>query len=230
MQPKDTHFYGRRKGMPLKKGRAESLERALNEFSLPSDVLDAEIIDPVKLFGDFAPQEIAFEIGFGNGEHLVEQAARNPHVGFIGCEPFINGVSAAAKQVVERDLKNIRFYADDALPLLSKFTSGSLSQIFLLFPDPWPKTRHHKRRFIQDVTVTLFARLLKSGGVLRLATDDKNLAEWMLIHTVQNSDFVWTNASDGKWETPPADWVETRYQKKAAEQGRFGKFIDFIRV
>src|SRR5690606_24920798 len=127
---------------------------------------------------------------------------------------------AAAKQVVEHDLKNIRFYTDDALPLLSKFTSGSLDRIFLLFPDPWPKTRHHKRRFVQEHTVSLFARLLKSGGELRMATDDKNLAEWMLLHTVQNTDFHWENAENADWDTAPIDWVETRYQQKAAQQGR----------
>ncbi len=230
MEKREHHFYGRRKGMPLRKARAESLARVLRDFSIPPEILKEEVIDPSALFGAFRSQEIRFEIGFGNGEHLVTQAQQNPGIGFIGCEPFVNGVSAAAKQVAEHDLNNIRFYADDALPLLEKFTSGSLDRIFLLFPDPWPKTRHHKRRFIQSDTVALFARLLKSGGLLRLATDDRNLAEWMLIHTVQNPDFLWKNFADGNWDAAPGDWTETRYQQKAAQQGRLGKFMDFTRV
>jgi tRNA (guanine-N7-)-methyltransferase len=223
------HFYGRRKGKPLHKGRATSLDAVRDRCLIPPVAQELDMLDPAALF-DKNFEKIAMEIGFGGGEHLINQTLLHPDTGFIGCEPFINGLAAAAKEIIEQDLHNIRLYPDDAMHLLTRFPDASLDCVFLLFPDPWPKTRHHKRRFIQPHTVALLARVLRSGGRLVLATDDRNLADWMLLYTVNHKDFVWDRASDGSWSAPPRDWVETRYQQKAAQQGRLAYFITFTRL
>lgn len=223
----ENHFYGRRKGRPLHKGRTDAVTSISGQYILSDDILQQEVIVPSALTGHDTNW---LEIGFGTGEHLIGQAEKNLSVGIIGCEPFINGVSMAAKNIVEKNLTNVCLWADDAMLLLQKFPPASLDRVFLLFSDPWPKTRHYKRRFIQHHTVALLSRLLKPGGQLRLATDDPSLAEWMLLHTVQNPEFSWDNAVNGDWDTVPSDWVETRYQQKAAEQGRLARFIDFTRL
>lgn len=223
---RNRHFYGRRKLRPLHKGRTKALHVVEKEIMLAPDLLLEDQIDPQALCNQ---ENIWLEIGFGNGEHLVQQALDHPAIGFIGCEAFINGVAAASKEIVEKGVENIKLWPDDALPLLAKIKPASLERIFLLFPDPWPKVRHYKRRFIQDFTVDLFASLLKPGGKLSLATDDGPLAEWMLLHVVGNSQFHWDNARNGDWRTPPDDWVETRYQQKAALQGRLAHYLSFTK-
>ncbi len=225
---KDTHhFYGRRKLRAIGKERSEAVEKITGQFILTEDIFEQEVIDPRIVL---QKEKIWFEIGFGNGEHLIGQAQNNPDIGFIGCEPFTNGAAWAAREVVSNNLSNIRIWQDDALPLLSKMPENSLDRVFLLFPDPWPKTRHYKRRFIQTRTVELLSKLIKSGGRLSLATDDKSLAEWMLLHTVSNPDFQWDNWQDGNWSTTPEGWIETRYQQKAVQQGRLAQFLNFTRV
>jgi tRNA (guanine-N7-)-methyltransferase len=225
---KDTHhFYGRRKLRALGKERVDAVEKITGQYILPESILDQDIIDPKALL---QKDTIWFEIGFGNGEHLIGQAQNNPDIGFIGCEPFMNGAAWAAREIVTNDISNVRIWQDDALPLLSRLPEHSLDRLFLLFPDPWPKTRHYKRRFIQTRTIELLARLIKPGGRLSFATDDKSLAEWMLLHTASNPDFSWDNWQDADWSTTPADWVETRYQQKAAQQGRLARFLNFTRV
>lgn len=222
-----AHFYGRRKNRTIKGQRLAALEQVGSEFILPEDLLAQDVIDPRALFPD---REIWLEIGFGDGGHLVGQALANPSVGLIGFEPFLNGVANAASEIVDKNIPNIRLWPDDAVPVLSKMPQASVDRLFLLFNDPWPKTRHYKRRFIQPHIVRLLANLLKPGAQLRLATDDKSLAEWMLLHVVQNPDFVWDHWTNGDWSTPPSDWIETRYQQKAAEQGRLAHYLDFTRV
>lgn len=217
----DKQFFGRRKFRPIRDKREKALEEAIEKFSFPANGALHDV---------FGKKKIWLEIGFGAGEHLAEQAARHPQIGFLGCEPFLNGVSSLAQDLLERDIGNVRLWLDDALPLMKTFPHGSLDRIFLLFPDPWPKTRHYKRRFVQPHTVAEFARLLAPGGRLTMATDDGPLAEWMLLHAVQNPKFTWDNALDGDWSTTPADWVETRYQQKAAQQGRLAHFLNFTRV
>lgn len=217
----DRQFFGRRKFRPIRDGRADALEQVIEQFSLPPQ------INLKNMFGD---RDIWFEIGFGAGEHLAAQAMRHPDIGFIGCEPFLNGVSSLAKNLLENNTQNVRLWLDDALPLLRQLPDASLSRLFLLFPDPWPKTRHNKRRFIQPHTVTELARVIKPGGKLILATDDRPLAEWMLLHVVQNNCFQWDNMRDGDWSTLPDDWIETRYQQKAAQQGRQAHLLSFGRI
>ena len=228
MHDETSHFYGRRKLRAIRQERADAVEQLSEDnYILSETILDQAVIDPRSLVDK---EKIWFEIGFGNGEHLVGQGAKNPDIGLIGCEPFLNGAALAAKDVVVQNLSNVRIWQDDAMPLLLKLADHSLDRVFLLFNDPWPKTRHYKRRFIQPHTVELLARVIKPGGKLRLATDDRSLAEWMLLHTVNNPNFMWDNWATGEWSAAPQDWIETRYQQKAAQQGRLAKFMDFTRL
>lgn len=175
---------------------------------------DGGALDPAALFP--RPQrELWVEIGFGAGEHLAWQAAHHPDVGFIGCEPFINGMSTLLS-LVERDgLDMVRLWPDDARPLLDRLPDGSVGRLFLLFADPWPKLRHHNRRFIQDDTVADLARLLKDDGELRIATDDAPLLDWSLRHVRRNPAFAWTAEGPADWRERTADWPPTRYEEKA---------------
>lgn len=218
MREKAGHFYGRRKGKPLKAGRISSLQ----DTQLIIDDVPTDFLKRYK--------HHVLEIGFGNGEHLVAQAIRHADTGFIGCEAFINGVTACIQDAQQNRVENIRLWAEDAMLLLPQLPPTSFDTIYLLFSDPWPKTRHHKRRFIQKETASLLARLLKPQGVLRLATDDTNLAQWMLLGCVQEPLLHWKNFKNAEWRQAPQDWVETRYQQKAAQQGRLPYFMDFIKL
>ncbi len=173
-------------------------------------------------------RELWLEIGFGGGEHLAQQAARHPDVDIIGCEPFLNGVGSLLRYIEEQDLKNVSVLSGDARPLLDRLPHASVSRIFLLFPDPWPKARHHKRRFIQPETVAAFARVLKPGGRWRFATDWANYADWGLEHAQANPDLEWRAQSPADWTQPPADHITTRYETKGLGDCK-PVFLDFIR-
>lgn len=169
-------------------------------------------IDPQALMPD--AREIWLEIGFGGGEHLAEQAARHPDVLLIGCEPFLNGVGSALRHVEERDLKNVRLHAGDARDIMATMPDACLERVFILFPDPWPKARHQKRRFVQAETLAEIARLLKPGGRLHFVTDWKDYAAWTLERGLKVPELTWlANAADD-WRVAPADHVRTRYQEK----------------
>ncbi len=228
-KPDFLRFAGRRKARPLRGERQRSLEKISQEFYVPP--VDANTkTDPLDFFTSFKPEKLWLEIGFGNGEHMIGQSLLHPEIGFIGCEPFINGVSAAAKDVAKHDIRNIRFWADDAMLLLPYLKSESFDRIFILFSDPWPKSRQHKRRVIQPKTVSLFASLLKHGGQLRVATDHTGLAEWMLEHISDSKLFKRLPDNTADWSAIPEDWIETRYEQKAALQGRLPYFMDFSKI
>lgn len=169
------------------------------------------------------------EIGFGSGEHLAAQAANNPDTRFIGCEPYINGVVQLLKAVASQNLKNITLWQDDARTLLNKLPDHSLERVFILFPDPWPKKKHHRRRIISDATLDLLASKIQPGGELRVATDHENYAEWILEHLQRHPLFMPLGNYPDDRDIPPADWVKTRYQEKAEALGIGGKFFRFAR-
>jgi tRNA (guanine-N7-)-methyltransferase len=169
------------------------------------------------------------EIGFGAGEHLAALAAANPQRGFIGVEPFEAGLARMVKHVAERGLTNVRLLGDDARLLLAALADRSLGRAFLLFPDPWPKARHHKRRFVQPATVAEFARTLADGADLRLATDDMGLCRWMLAHLVDRPEFEWLAERPADWRERPGDWPATRYELKAIAAGRRPAYLRFRR-
>ncbi len=218
-----SDLHGRRKGRPL-----SALQQSLLGDVLPRVGLPEGPLDPAALFP--GATSLALEVGFGGGEHLASQAVAHPQTGFIGCEPFENGVAKLLTQVRARGLSNVRVHPDDARDILARLPDASLSVLFVLFPDPWPKFRHHKRRFIQARTLDEIARILKFGGELRVATDHPDYAQWALMHLMGDRRFEWAAASAADWRVRPADWVATRYEQKAIAAGRSCVYLRFFRV
>lgn len=213
--------YGRIKSRPIKPRQA-----ALVEDLLPGLRPPAGPFDPRTLME--GAREAWLEIGFGGGEHMASQAARAPDVLIIGCEPFLNGVASAVRHVAEQGVKNVRILDGDARELVARLPDASLDRVFILFPDPWPKARHHKRRIVQTDMIAELARVLKSGGRLRFATDVAGYADWALERFVASPDFDWPAGRPDDWRVAPADHITTRYEEK-----RLGDcepvFFDFIR-
>jgi tRNA (guanine-N7-)-methyltransferase len=197
------------------------------ETLLPRIAIPPGPVDLARLMPEAT--EVWLEIGFGGGEHMAAQAAKRPDVLVLGAEPFLNGVASALRHVDEAGLQNVRLLEGDARQLLLDLPDTSLTRVFVLFPDPWPKTRHHKRRLIQDDVLVQLARVLKPGGGLRFATDWADYADWTLEKLSKSTDFRWTAERADDWRTPPADHITTRYEQK-----RLGDcapvFLDFERV
>ena len=216
--------YGRIKSRSLKPRQADLLARREGEVMLPDP--EAGPVDPKVLAP--AAAEAWLEIGFGGGEHMAQQAQRRPDVLVLGAEPFLNGVASAVRHIDEGGLTNVRLLQGDARHLLTALPDASVERVFILFPDPWPKGRHKKRRFIQAETVAELARLLAPGGRLRFASDWADYADWALRRFLASPDFSWTAERADDWRTPPADHVTTRYEQK-----RLGDcapvFLDFER-
>jgi tRNA (guanine-N7-)-methyltransferase len=169
------------------------------------------------------------EIGFGGGEHLAWQAAQQPALGLIGCEPFVNGVVAALGHIEAAGLTNVRLWPEPVLPLLEALPAAAFARVFVLFPDPWPKLRHHKRRLIQRPVLDLLARLLVDRGELRIATDDPDYRRWILAEALDHGGFEWTARRPADWRERPPDWPPTRYERKARTAGRDPVFFRFRR-
>jgi tRNA (guanine-N7-)-methyltransferase len=214
--------YGRLKSRTIKPRQAALMETLLPRLRVP-----AAPFDP----GSLAPHahETWLEIGFGGGEHLAAQATRRPDVLFIGAEPFQNGVASALRHIDEQRLDNVRLHDGDARELLGRLPDACLSRVFILFPDPWPKARHHKRRLLQDDVAAELARVLKPGARLRFASDWAGYVDWSLQRLLATPGFAWTAERAADWRTPPADHVTTRYEEK-----RLGDcapvFLDLARV
>jgi len=219
-------FYGRRKGRPLRKGRQFLFDELLPRITVP---LEAGVtFDPATLFVP-AKRAVWLEIGFGGGEHLAHQAAANPDIGFLGCEVFEAGIATGLSHIAERKLENVRLHPEDARVLLAALEPQSLERVFLLFPDPWPKRRNAKRRFVNRGNLDRLAELIAPGGELRIASDDPTYIEWTLSHVPVHPEFQWTAQSPVDWQERYADAIETRYEKKAREAGRVPHFFRFRR-
>jgi tRNA (guanine-N7-)-methyltransferase len=212
-------FYGRVKGRPLRGLAQEALVK--NDVMLQS-VQDAENF--LKRFS-----QVHLEIGFGAGEHLIARAVEHPEIGFIGAEAFVNGIAKCVMHTKEAGLKNLAVWPQDARPLLDALPSNSLSAIYLLYPDPWPKRRHWKRRMISDHNLERFARLLKPGGTFYFASDWANYAAWALSHLLRHPDFTWNAQKSSDWKKPFSLWPSTRYEKKALREGRVPTYLTLIR-
>ncbi len=215
----EWRFYGRRCGRKLTRTRQDMLDTLLPKLAIPQDqITSSGTIDPRTLFSQISPEKTILEIGFGNGEHLAEMMRRAPENGFIGAEPFINGMSAFLREIEEPDITaNIRVYMDDALPLVKSLQSASLDEIYVLNPDPWHKSRHHKRRIINQDNLNEFSRILKPNGMLIMSTDVRDLIEWMVTEASTHPDFNWTAQNADDWRTPPMSWIPTRYETKGAK-------------
>ena len=216
-------FYGRRKGRPLR-----DTSKALLEELLPVYLVPDETEDPSLLFSH-VPKKIFLEIGFGGGEHLAIEAKKNPENGYIGAEPFLNGVISLLRHCKDKELKNLRIWPDDIRLLLSSWPNNCLDGIFIMFPDPWPKVRHSRRRIINKDNLTEFARLIREGGCLRMASDHACAKNWILSGVLENNYFDWLAEGPDDWNIKPKDWPETRYMKKAIKAGRSPAWFSFKR-
>jgi tRNA (guanine-N7-)-methyltransferase len=203
------------------------LEELLPELRIDLDDPRWQLIDPRGLFPE--AEAVELEIGFGGGEHLIWQAEHHPRRGYIGVEPYLGGVAKLLAAIEEEGLSNIRVVVDDARLLLPRLPDASLARIYVLFPDPWPKKRHHKRRIVNRGTVREFARLLVPNGELRLATDDPGYARWMLEAALAEPRLAWLAERAADWRERPPDWPETRYEAMARRVGRRPVFLRFCR-
>ncbi|HEY0600435.1 tRNA (guanosine(46)-N7)-methyltransferase TrmB [Brevundimonas sp.] len=217
--------FGRIKSRALKPRQAALFDTLLPAIAVPDPA--AGPIDPAALMP--GAKAVWLEIGFGGGEHLAEQAARHPDTLMIGCEPFLNGVGSALRHIDERGLKNVRIHADDARAVMAALPDASLDRIMILFPDPWHKARHNKRRLVQDELAVEIVRLLRPGGRLRFVTDWKDYADWALERFERAPGLKWTADRADDWRTAPADHVVTRYEdKKLGDTPPI--FLDFVRA
>ncbi|AOF88598.1 tRNA (guanosine(46)-N7)-methyltransferase TrmB [Sinorhizobium sp. RAC02] len=220
-------FFGRRKGKPLRERQAQHLETLLPELKV--DLSTPAPADISALY-DVKPARLRLEIGFGGGEHLIHRAVEQPETGFIGVEPFVNSMAKLVGSVEEKGAKNIRLYDDDATELLDWLPAASLDQIDLLYPDPWPKKKHWKRRFVSKVNLDRFARVLKPGGLFCFASDIDTYVNWTLMHCGSHPAFVWTAENAADWLTPFSGWPGTRYEAKAKREGRSSAYLTFRRL
>ncbi|HEY7960261.1 MAG TPA: tRNA (guanosine(46)-N7)-methyltransferase TrmB [Sphingomicrobium sp.] len=220
-----NRLYGRSSGHKLRKSQRELVEKLLPQIEVPAE----GEITARRLFRDDRP--LHFEIGFGSGEHLADRADMLPDHGFIGAEPFLNGVAAALTHIRDKHLANIRLSRGDALDVLQHVPNGALSFLYLLHPDPWPKARHAKRRMVNDGPIDLFAAKLRKGGELRLATDDPTYLTWsLMIMQRHNHQFEWLAERPKDFLEPSGGWMETRYGAKSRREGRRPYYLRYRRV
>jgi tRNA (guanine-N7-)-methyltransferase len=218
-------FFGRRKGHPLKPRQANLFDSLLPRIAL--DLSRPAPSDLRTLFAD--ADRVRLEIGFGGAEHLIAQALAEPNTGFIGSDGFLNAIGKALVLIDDNKLGNVRLHLGDAVELLDWLPKGGLARIDLLYPDPWPKRRHWKRRFIQDRSLKQFARVLKPGGELRFATDIPDYAVYALARVTRSPDFAWTAEAAGDWRKPWPRFSPTRYEAKAVREGRTPNYFIFRR-
>lgn len=215
-------FFGRRKGKRLRPTQEELVADLLPR-------LRVDAADVGALAAAF-PRDLWLEIGFGGGEHLAAQARAHPDIGFLGCEPFVNGV-AKLLAVVDRDgLGNVRIWDDDATKLLPRLPAAAFGRVSILYPDPWPKRRQRKRRIVADETLAGLARVMRPGAELRFATDIDDYAGWTLARILRSPDFRWTAERADDWRRPWPDWPGTRYEAKALQEGRAPTYLTFLRL
>jgi tRNA (guanine-N7-)-methyltransferase len=220
-----ARFYGRRKGKKLKAHQAALLETLLPRLALD---LSSPILDATALFAR-KPAAIFFEIGFGGGEHLAQEAQARPDHGLIGCEYFENGLAKVLALIEAKKLDNVRLYEGDAGEVIAALPPAALARVFLLYPDPWPKRRQRKRRFLSDAMLGALARIMRPGAELRFATDVDDNAGWTLARVQRSSDFIWKAETAADWRHPWPGWAATRYEAKAIAAGRKPVYLTFVR-
>lgn len=217
-------FFGRRKGKKLRQHQSD-----LFATLLPRLAIDLTQPAPANLEGLFPDRVdlVRLEIGFGGAEHLIGEAERNPHCGFIGVEPFVNGMAKALAAIDKKGLRNIRLHHGDATELIAWLPDASISRVDLLYPDPWPKRRHWKRRFVQDATIAALIRILRHGGEFRFASDIPHYVAWTLRRALAAPDLIWTAERADDWRKPWPGFESTRYETKAIREGRTPCYLIF---
>jgi tRNA (guanine-N7-)-methyltransferase len=214
--------FGRRHGRPLRRGQKTLINELLPRLAINLPV--SGHLDIAALFGN-AQSSIWLEIGFGGGEHLAKLAEQHPQIGFIGCEVFENGIVKLLSQIERRQLDNIRIFADDARLMMAAPPPASVGRVFILFPDPWPKRRQHKRRIVSRATLDTLAEIMTDHAELRIATDDADYLCWILECITAHAAFEWLDRRPGDWRERPPEWPPTRYEAKARAAGRAPAFL-----
>ena len=218
-------LHGRRKGKKLRTHQSDLIETLLPRLSVDT----TGPIDCAALFAQ-PKRDLWLEIGFGGGEHLAGDARAHADVGIIGCEPFINGVAKMLTTIETEDLANVRMHAGDAFDVLAALPTASLGRINLLYPDPWPKRRQRKRRFVSERSVLEFARILRPGGEFRFASDIDDYTGWTLARVLPSPFFQWTAQASTDWLEPWSGFTRTRYEEKAIREGRRSAYLTFVRT
>lgn len=219
--------YGRSRGRPLRRGLKTLMETLLPRLRVTLPAFGGAL-DPAELFGGEFGQ-VWVEIGFGAGEHLAWQASRHPEVAVLGAEVFVNGIAALLRRIDDLQLTNVRVFQGDGRDLLDALPEDSVSRVFILFPDPWPKQRHHKRRIVQAALLDRLASVMKDGAELRLATDHAEYLRWMLDVATAHPAFRWLASGPADWRERPADWPASRYESKALGEGMVPTYLRFVR-
>lgn len=220
-------FFGRRKGKALRSRQARLLDTLLPQLAID---LNAPAPADLRTLFPVAVDDVRLEIGFGGGEHLIAQAQAYPNIGFIGVEPFINGMAKALTAIDVHKLPNIRLHHGDATELLDWLPQACIKRIDLLYPDPWPKRRHWKRRFIQNGSIAAFARILQTGGTFRFVSDIADYTAWTLRRMLHSPQFSWVADCAADWRNPWKDFSGTRYEAKAKRAGRQPCYLRFTKV
>ncbi len=227
MNERRDGLHGRRKGKPLSPRRAHLMATVFRDL-----VIDVDQPSPANLAALFPTRlsRVSLEIGFGGGEHLVAAAAAAPGEGFIGVEPYLNGMASAVAAIHDAALDNVRLFDGEASRLVDWLPPAALAAVDLLYPDPWPKKRHWKRRFVSPENLDRLARVLAPGGLFRFASDIPSYVEWTLAHTLRHPAFAWTAERADDWRKPFPDWPGTRYETKAIAAGRRPTYLEFRRA
>lgn len=227
-KPRKRELFGRKRGRHFGIVAQDMLDNLYPQINIKEliDIENCRRLNPKDLF-TFDPKKIVCEVGFGDGDMLGVVHKQYPDHGFIGCEPFLNGLVNMLKTI--EDTKNIRLWQDDALLLLDIIEDSSIDDIYILNPDPWPKKRHYKRRIVRAETLDIYARIMKSGGTLVMTTDVDDLAEWMVTQAFNHPAFSWTAESQNDWKSPPKNWISTKYERKGIEAGRQQSYLIFKR-
>jgi tRNA (guanine-N7-)-methyltransferase len=223
------NFYGRVRGKTLRPAQRDHLAHDLAHLSPgPVDWEENPERVPLDLAARFGARPVWLEVGFGGGEHLVHQAQANPGVALIGCEPFLNGVAMLLRKIREAGVQNLAIYPGDVRNLFDVLPPASIQRAFLLYPDPWPKKKHHKRRFVTPEHLDPLARVMAPGAMFRVATDIPDYVRQTLLE-VPRAGFDWTAQGPGDWRQPWEDWCSTRYEQKALREGRVPHYLTFVR-
>lgn len=221
-------FFGRKSGKSISVGQRKLFKTLLPELAI--ELPEAGLLDPGTLFSP-TPEQLTLEIGYGGGEHLARKAAENPLTCYIGCEVFSSAIGKLLEKIDADNLSNVRLFSDDAIKLMQVLPTASIDTTYLLYPDPWPKTRHHKRRFISPTTLAALVRIIRPGGLFHFATDIEDYANWTLAHFLRTPEFIWQPGEPASWHQPFPGWQPTRYETKAREQGRMQSFyFTFLRL
>lgn len=224
-----THraFFGRKAGKTLHPHQRDLFDNFLPTLKI--ELLENGSIDAQSFFAT-ASDQLIIEIGYGGGEHLARIAAQNPDTNYIGCEVFNGAIGKMLEKIETENLTNIRLFTDDAYKLLAALPDDALDQAYLLYPDPWPKSKHHKRRFVSFTTLDELARVLKPGATFRFATDIEDYANWTMAHILRHPQFYWPQCDAGSWHQSYEGWQATRYEQKARKEGRMQSFyFTFVR-